>query len=106
MPRHRRARCIGFDPGSLCFKPCGRRGRDLETLTLRPDELEALRLVDLEGLYQEEAARRLGVSRTTLSRTLARARRTVTLALIGGHRLVLEREIPPSDPAGEPDCDA
>jgi uncharacterized protein len=90
MPRHRRARRIGFDPGELCFKPCGQRGRQLETLTLRPDELEALRLMDLEGLYQEEAAERLGVSRTTLSRTLARARHTVAAALIGGRRLVLE----------------
>ena len=54
------------------------------------------------GLTAEEAARRLGVSRTTLSRTLARARRTVTLALIGGHRLVLEPERrPPAAPAVE-----
>ncbi|ADC62672.1 DUF134 domain-containing protein [Allochromatium vinosum] len=96
MPRHRRTRRIGFDPGELCFKPCGRRGRQLETLTLRPDELEALRLMDLEGLYQEEAAERLGVSRTTLSRTLARARQTVAAALIGGRRLVLEPPSPPS----------
>ena len=90
MPRHRRARHIGFDPGELCFKPCGQRGRQIQTLSLRPDELEALRLMDLEGLYQEEAAERLGVSRTTLSRTLTRARRTVTAALIDGRRLVLE----------------
>ena len=39
---------------------------------------------------QEEAAERLGVSRTTLSRTLAQARHTVAAALIGGRRLVLE----------------
>jgi predicted DNA-binding protein (UPF0251 family) len=90
MPRHRRPRRIGFAAGPLCFKPCGERGRGLDTLTLRPDELEALRLMDLEGLYQEEAAARLGVSRTTLSRTLARARRTVAAALIGRKRLVLE----------------
>jgi uncharacterized protein len=97
MPGRRRARCIGFDPGELCFKPCGQRGRELDTLTLRPDELEALRLMDLEGLYQEEAAQRMGVSRTTLSRTLARARRTVAMALIGGYRLVLESGHPSAD---------
>ena len=94
MPgRKRRARCIGFDPGFLCFKPCGRPGRGLETVTLRADELEALRLADLEGLYQEECAVQMGISRTTLSRTLAQARRKVTDALISGKRLVVE---PPS----------
>lgn len=90
MPgRRRRARCIGFDPGVLCFKPCGRPGRGLATVELRADELEALRLADLEGLYQEACATRMGISRTTLSRTLAAARRKVTDALLNGKRLVL-----------------
>lgn len=88
--RKRRARCIGFDPGSLCFKPCGRPGRGLESVTLRADELEALRLADLEGLYQEECAGRMGISRTTFSRTLASGRRKVTDALINGKRLGVE----------------
>lgn len=59
-------------------------------MSLRPDELEALRLADLEGLYQEACAQRMGISRTTLSRTLAEARRKVTDALINGKRLVVE----------------
>lgn len=91
MPgRRRRARCIDFDPGHLCFKPCGRPGRGTERVGLRADELEAIRLADLEGLYQEDAAQRMGISRTTLSRTLAEARRKVADALIGGKRLVIE----------------
>ena len=90
MPgRRRRARCIEFDPGVLCFKPCGRPGRGLATVELRADELEALRLADLEGLYQEACATRMGISRTTLSRTLAAARGKVTDALLNGKRLVL-----------------
>ncbi|MBK1717359.1 DUF134 domain-containing protein [Thiocystis violacea] len=93
--RKRRARCIGFDPGFLCFKPCGRPGRGMATVVLRADELEALRLADLEGLYQEDCAQRMGISRTTLSRTLAEARRKVTDALLNGKRLLVEpvREI-------------
>jgi predicted DNA-binding protein (UPF0251 family) len=87
--RKRRARWIGFDPGLLCFKPCGCSGRNLDTVTLRADELEALRLADLEGLYQEDCARRMGISRTTLSRTVAEARRKVTDALLNGKRLVV-----------------
>lgn len=90
MPgRRRRARCIAFDPGYLCFKPCGRPGRGLETVELRADELEALRLSHLEGLYQEACARRMQISRTTLSRTLAEAHRKVVDALIHGKRLVI-----------------
>lgn len=58
-----------------------------------------MRLADLEGLYQEEAARRMGISRTTLSRTLAEARRKVADALVGGKRLVVEPDPnqPPAD---------
>ena len=88
MPgRRRRARCIGFEPGYICFKPCGRPGRGLETVELRADELEALRLSDIEGLYQEECARRMQISRTTLSRTLTEAHRKVADALLHGKRL-------------------
>lgn len=61
----------------------------MPTLILEADELEALRLADLEGLYQEECARRMGISRSTLSRTLARARRKVAEALVQGRRLIL-----------------
>lgn len=94
--RRRRARCIGFDPVHLCFKPCGVRGRGLETVELQADEVEALRLMDLEGLYQEQSAERMGVSRTTLSRTLAEARRKVAEALLHGKRLVIaQAHVPP-----------
>ena len=104
MPgRRRRSRCIGLDPGQLCFKPCGRPAQGLETVALRADELEALRLADLEGLYQEEGARRMAISRSTLSRTLAEARRKVADALLNGKRLVLE-SAPADDgqPAADP----
>ena len=68
-------------------------------MPLRRDELEAMRLADLEGLYQEECAKRMGISRTTLSRTLAQARRKVVDALINGKRLLVETaaETPAAD---------
>ncbi len=90
--RRRLARCIGFDPRHTCFKPCGVRGQSLETLGLRADEFEALRLMDYEGLYQEECAQRMGISRTTLSRTVAEARRKVADALLHGKRLLIAKE--------------
>jgi len=58
--------------------------RDLELATLTLDGLEALRLADLEGLYQEEAAPRMGVSRATFARVLAAARRTLADAIVHG----------------------
>lgn len=88
----RRARCISFNPSHTCFKPCGVRGRGLETLELRADEFEALRLMDYEGLYQEECARRMGISRPTFSRMVAEARRKVADVLLHGKRLLIATE--------------
>jgi predicted DNA-binding protein (UPF0251 family) len=56
----------------------------LEELRLPLDGLEALRLADLERLYHEEAARRMGVSRATFARILASARSAVADALVHG----------------------
>ena len=71
------------------FKPVGRPAAGLEVETLRLDELEALRLADLEGLYQESAAERMGVSRATFARILERARSAVARALIEERLLVI-----------------
>ncbi len=51
---------------------------------LRVEELEALRLVDLEGMRQEDAAKRMAISRQTVGRILASGRRTVAEALVHG----------------------
>ncbi len=75
----RKIGCVGEGRG---FKPVGRPVDELEIETVRMDELEALRLADLEGLYQEAAAERMGVSRPTFARILARARLAVARALI------------------------
>ncbi len=55
-----------------------------ETVKLTLDELEALRLADLEGLYQEAAARSMGVSRQTFGRIVTEARKKTALALVTG----------------------
>ena len=52
-----------------------------EPVILEPDELETLRLVDLEGLSQEEAGEKMGISRGTKWRLLQSTRRKTTLAL-------------------------
>jgi predicted DNA-binding protein (UPF0251 family) len=62
----------------------------LEEVTITIEELEALRLADLEGMYQEDAAREMGVSRQTIQRMLTEARAKVTDALVSGKALRLE----------------
>jgi predicted DNA-binding protein (UPF0251 family) len=59
----------------------------LEEVALSVDELEALRLADLEGLYQDDAAARMGVSRPTFARVVEAARRKVAAALVRGQAL-------------------
>ena len=89
MARPEKIRRVGCVAGGRAFKPIGRPVGGLEIEDLRLDELEALRLADLEGLYQEAAAERMGVSRPTFARILARARLAVARALIEERVLVV-----------------
>ncbi len=82
--RPRLRRIINDTSNSRCYKPCCCPDENSEGISLRPDELELLRLVDLEGLEQEEAAARLGVSRKTAWRDLHEARRKIADALVYG----------------------
>ncbi len=72
------------------FKPRAVPLSVLEEVTLSVEELEALRLAHKEGLYQEEAAERMRVSRATFGRVLDAAHRKVTKALVEGCALRIE----------------
>lgn len=89
MGRPEKTRTVGCVAQGRAFKPVGRPVTELEIETLRADELEALRLADLEGLYQEAAAQRMGVSRPTFARILDRARSIVARALVEERLLVI-----------------
>lgn len=90
MPRPQSPRRISEDLTATVFKPRGVPTGELETLELTFDGLEALRLADLEGLYQEEAARRMGISRPTFARIVAEARQIVARALLEGKALAVK----------------
>jgi len=87
VPRPRKRRTLASVPQPAIYKPAGVPLNDLRLVTLLHEELEALRLADLEGLTQEQAAQRMGVSRSTFQRIVSRARRQVSLALAEGHAL-------------------
>ena len=62
----------------------------LEEVSLRMDELEALRLADYRGLYHEESAAKMKTSRATFGRVLNEARRKVAGAILQGKALKIE----------------
>ena len=89
MPRRPIERAVAGVPRVTLFKPAGVPTRELEQLQLAVDELEAIRLVDLEGLTHEQAAAEMGVSRQTVGRVLERGRAQVAEALIGGKAILI-----------------
>ena len=84
------------------FKPQGVPMADLDEVVLPLDGLEALRLADVEGLYQDAAAATMGVSRATFGRILAAARHTLATAVVEGRALRIEggavEHVPDLDP--------
>lgn len=90
MPRPRKPRCVRDEPAFAFFKPQGIPLGMLEVLNLSVEELEALRLADIEGLYHEDAAERMEISRPTFHRVLKEAHRKVALALVEGRALGIE----------------
>jgi predicted DNA-binding protein (UPF0251 family) len=78
----RKRRNISVDHSHICFKPCGVKSLELERVELRADEMEALRLADFEGLYQQECADKMKISRTTFSRLIESARKKVADTLL------------------------
>jgi len=87
MPRPLRLRRVRFRPGITYFKPAGARLAGLEETNLTMDELEAIRLKDLEDLDQIEAAKKMNISQPTFNRLLDSARKKVAKALVKGQAI-------------------
>ena len=90
MPRPFCCRRIAGRPASSIFKPAGIPVRELEETIMTLDEFEAVRLADLEALYQEQAALQMNISRPTFGRIIDAARRKMADALVHGKALRIE----------------
>ncbi|WP_192457797.1 DUF134 domain-containing protein [Musicola keenii] len=89
MARPKIPRTICGQPADSCFKPNRIPMTELERITMEPDEFEAMRLVDLEGMQQIEAAAAMHVSRQTLANLVKSARAKVTDCLVNGKALIM-----------------
>ena len=90
MSRPRKCRRVENVPGTTYFKPAGIPMRLLEDVHLTVDEVEALRLKEIEELDQETGAERMGISRPTFQRILASARKKTADAVLNGKAIRIE----------------
>lgn len=94
-------------PACTYYKPRGIPLSTLEQVNLTVDEIEAIRLVDWDGLYQADAAEKMNISRQTLGRILESARKKIADALVTGKALSIQggqfeltKDIPAPMPPG------
>lgn len=90
MPRPKQDRKISNPPLMQGFKPFGIPRKLLSSVSLLFDEYEAVRLLDYEGMNQDQAAVQMNVSRPTLTRIYEQARKTIAQALVEGKMIVIE----------------
>ena len=90
MARPRNCRRVECLPESQYFKPRGIPLSVLEEINITLDEFEAIRLADLEGLYQDQAAEKMNVSRQTFGRIIDSAHKKVAESLVHGKALKIE----------------
>jgi len=92
MPRPRIPRCIKFRPDVYYFKPQGIPLRELEEMVLFPDELEALKLHEVDGLEQIEASEKMKISQPTFARLLGSAHQKIAEAIVKGKAIKIKEK--------------
>jgi len=95
MVRPQRERWLGFRPRATIYKPAGVPAASLRVTRLDLDELEAMRLVDGEGLQQAEAAEQMRISRSSVGRLLESGRAKTVRALTRGEALEIQEGTAP-----------
>lgn len=90
MPRPVKLRKIAFMPKNRYFIPVGKPQCHLEEIKLKLEEVEAMRLKDIEKLSQEECAEKMHVSRQTFQNIIDEARRKVAESLTLGKAINIQ----------------
>ncbi len=90
MPRPVKWRRVQFVPENNYFIPVNKRKCEVEEIILKIEELEAMRLKDIEKLNQEQCAEKMMVSRQTFQNIIDEARRKVAQALTEGKAIKIE----------------
>jgi predicted DNA-binding protein (UPF0251 family)/DNA-directed RNA polymerase subunit RPC12/RpoP len=90
LARPTKWRKVEFIPNVQYFAPCNINSDTLEENILHIEELEAIRLRDIEGLEQEDCANKMEISRQTFQRILNAAREKVADSLINGKAIRIE----------------
>jgi len=91
MTRPKKDRCLRFNPEVLYFKPRGVPLSTLEEEELFHDELEALKLHDVDGLDQIEAAKKMNISQPTFGRILDKAYKKIAIAIVKGKAIKITK---------------
>ena len=89
MPRPRKCRKVCHFPENLLFLP-EMSGEEKTAIVLTVDEYETVRLIDREGLSQEDCAAFMGVARTTVQQIYACARKKLADMLVQGRPLQIQ----------------
>jgi uncharacterized protein len=92
MTRPRLCRKIRFNPDTTYFKPQGVPMRFLKTVDLSLEEIEALRLKNIEELGQIECAKKMKTSQSTFQRILSSAYKKISNALINGKAIRISKD--------------
>lgn len=92
MTRPKKNRCLRFNPEVFYFKPRGIPLSTLEEEELFHDELEALKLHDVDGLDQIEAAKKMKVSQPTFGRILDKAYKKIATAIVKGKAIKISKK--------------
>lgn len=90
MARPRKWRKVCCLPESNTFGPLDSKNPDSKQIIMTVDEYETIRLIDLEGMMQEECAIRMNVARTTVQRIYNDARKKIAESLVNGNVLRIE----------------
>lgn len=90
MPRPRKRRNVCCLPDNTTFTTDGHPENDDQMILMTVEEYETIRLIDYEGLTQEECAERMNVARTTVQRIYNTARHKISKHLVFGDMLKID----------------